>query len=144
MAGAEQISNWVNRTGLPIGVNAPDVQLGTLLSGEDTENNRLMTYELWDYGDGNVTPATVTAEPILKAAPGVLGTVQVLAEDDTETLTLYDAVVTPDGDTPVLAIIPLASGSLGKQYHFGRPFSDGLYAVFSAGSDSAVVAVGRL
>lgn len=138
MAGAEQISNWVNRAGLPIGVNAPDVQLGTLLSGEDTENNRLMTYELWDYGDDNVGPSSA----VIKAAPGVLGVVQVIVADATETVTFYDSDEESTTDKVVLGIVDIATA--GTQVKFGRPFAEGLYAVFSEGTDTGVVAVGIL
>lgn len=137
MAGAEQMNNWVNRAGLPIGVNAPDVQLGTALAGEDLENNRLMTYELWDYGDDNIS-----ASGVLKAAPGVLGVAQVIEADASGVVTFYDSDEESTTEKVVLGILPLAT--VGTQIKFSRPAAEGIYAVFSGLADAAIVAVGIL
>ena len=114
------------------------VSLGSVISGEDTENNRLMTYELWDYGDDNVGPTSA----VVKAAPGVLGVVQVIVADATETVTFYDSATETTTEKVVLGIVDIATA--GTQIKFGRPFAEGLYAVFSEGTDTGVVAVGRL
>ncbi len=112
------------------------VSLGSVISGEDTENNRLMTYELWDYGDDNMGPTSA----VVKAAPGVLGVVQVIVADATETVTFYDNATEASG--VVLGIVALDTA--GTQVKFGRPAANGIYASFSAGTDTGVVAVGIL
>lgn len=109
------------------------VYLKTLISGEDTENNRLMTYELWDYSDDNVS-----ADGALKEAPGVLGVAQVITADSGITLTFYDSA--DDSGTVLGSILCTTAGT---QIKFGRPFATALYAKFS-GATTAVVAVGIL
>ena len=105
-------------------------------SGQDVENNRLITYELWDYGE-NITEAGA-----VKAAPGILGVAQVVAADADAVVTFYDfapstEVPTPVGTEPKLGVIKL--DVLGVQIRFGRPAENGIWASWaSAGGEIAV------
>jgi hypothetical protein len=125
--------------------NGPEVKanLGTTISGEDADNNRLLTCEVWNYGEANLT-----ASGAVKAAPGILGVAQVLAEDVDETVTFYDFVATTEAPAPtdevILGVMKLTTGTLGTQIYFRRPASVGIWAEFSAGADTGVVAVGYL
>lgn len=120
--------------------NGPEVlaRFGSTISGEDADNNRLLTYELWNYGEDNIGPTSAA----VKAAAGVLGCAQVLVADATETVTFYDAAAALEGGEIVLGI--LALDTVGTQIYFRRPASVGIWAEFSAGSDTGVVAVGYL
>jgi len=106
--------------------------------------NRIFTAEVWDYGSGNLDYNAVSTTPQqLRTGPGVLGQVQVLTADTGVTLTFYDNASGQASGT-VLGIVDCATA--GTSVRFGRPFSNGLVAVFSGGTDpkTAVVAVGRL
>jgi hypothetical protein len=120
-----------------------EVALGTL-AGEMPNFNRIFTAEVWDYGSGNLDyNATGTTPQQLRTGPGVLGQVQVIAADSGVTLTFYDNASGQASGT-VLGIVDC--GTAGTSVRFGRPFSNGLVAAFSGGTDpkTAVVAVGRL
>ena len=120
--------------------DGPEVKanLGTTIAGEDVDNNRLQTVEVWNYGEDNIGPASA----VVKAAPGVLGVAQVLTADATETVTFYDAAAALEGGEIVLGVLDLAT--VGTQLYFRRPASVGIWAEFSAGADTGVVAVGYL
>ncbi len=100
--------------------------------------NRLLTAEVWNYGEANIGPTSAA----VKAAPGVLGVAQVLTADATETVTFYDAAAALEGGEIVLGVLDLAT--VGTQLYFRRPASVGIWAEFSAGADTGVVAVGYL
>ncbi len=139
---AESILDWINRT--VSGPIAPDVSLGTKLAGEMPNFDRIFTAEVWDYGSENLGyDATGTTPQQLRTGPGVLGQVQVIAADSGVILTFYDNASGQASGT-VLGIVDC--GTAGTSVRFGRPFSNGLVAVFSGGTDpkTAVVAVGRL
>jgi hypothetical protein len=120
--------------------NGPEVSasLQSTISGEDADNNRLVTYELWNYGEDNIGPTSAA----VKAAAGVLGVAQVLVADATETVTFYDAAAALEGGEIVLGIMAL--DTVGTQIYFRRPASVGIWAEFSSGTDTGVVAVGYL
>jgi len=117
-----------------VNVGAMDAQV----PGGDSDNNRLVTYELWNYGEDNIGPTSAA----VKAAPGVLGVAQVLVADATETVTFYDAAAALEGGEIVLGIMAL--DTVGTQIYFRRPASVGIWAEFSSGTDTGVVAVGYL
>ncbi len=120
--------------------NGPEVSatIATTISGEDADNNRLQTVEVWNYGEANIGPASA----VVKAAPGILGVAQVLAADASATVTFYDAAAEPVGGEVVLGVLDLAT--VGTQIYFRRPASIGIWAEFSAGADTGVIAVGCL
>ena len=99
--------------------------------------NRLLTCEVWNYGKDNIGPTSAA----VKAAPGVLGVAQVLTADPGETVTFYDAAAGTGGEI-VLGVLDLTT--VGTQVYFRRPASVGIWAEFSAGADTGVVAVGYL
>ena len=114
--------------------------LGTTLAGESIEYQRLLTSEVWDYGEDNYTYAD-TDPIVIKGAPGVLGVAQVLVADADVVATFYDS---DDGTGVVLGIISCATA--GTQIYFRRPAGDAISMKFSGGTDpkTAVVAVGTL
>ena len=99
--------------------------------------NRLLTAEVWNYGEANIGPTSAA----VKAAPGVLGVAQVLTADPGETVTFYDAAALEGGNI-VLGILPLDVA--GVQIYFRRPAINGIYAKFSVEDGTGVVAVGYL
>lgn len=119
--------------------NGPEVSanIATTISGEDADNNRLITYELWNYGEDNIGPTSAA----VKAAPGVLGVAQVIAADSGKYVTFYDAA-SGEGGEIVLGIMAL--DTVGTQIYFRRPASVGIWAEFSSGTTTGVVAVGYL
>ena len=120
--------------------NGPEVlaRFGSTISGEDADNNRLVTYELWNYGEDNIGPTSAA----VKAAPGVLGVAQVIAADSGKYVTFYDAAAALEGGEVVLGILPL--DTVGTQLYFRRPASVGIWAEFDGGTTTGVVAVGYL
>ena len=129
---------------MPLDLNAKDgnqvVNIGVFdaqVPGGDVDNNRLLTCEVWNYGEDNIGPASAA----VKAAPGVLGVAQVLTADPGETVTFYDAAAGTGGDI-VLGILPLDVA--GVQIYFRRPAINGIYAKFSVEDGTGVVAVGYL
>jgi len=113
-----------------VNVGAMDAQV----PGGDSDNNRLVTYELWNYGEDNIGPTSAA----VKAAPGVLGVAQVITPDAEQTVTFYDDPDSANGT--ILGILPLDVA--GTQIYFRRPASVGIWAEFSG--SAGVVAVGYL
>ena len=120
--------------------NGPEVSasLQSTISGEDADNNRLMTYELWNYGEDNIGPTSAA----VKAAPGVLGVAQVIAADSGKYVTFYDAAAALEGGEIILGKMLLTT--VGTQVYFRRPASVGIWAEFDSGTTTGVVAVGYL
>ena len=117
-----------------VNVGAMDAQV----PGGDSDNNRLVTYELWNYGEDNVGPTSAA----VKAAPGVLGVAQVLTADSGKYVTFYDAAAALEGGEIVLGKMLLTT--VGTQVYFRRPASIGIWAEFDGGTTEGVVAVGYL
>lgn len=120
--------------------NGPEVKanLGTTIAGEDADNNRLLTCEVWNYGEDNIGPASAA----VKAAPGILGVAQVLTADSGKYVTFYDAAAAIEGSEIVLGVLDLTT--VGTQVYFRRPASVGIWAEFDSGATAGVVAVGYL
>lgn len=120
--------------------NGPEVSanIATTISGEDADNNRLITYELWNYGEDNIGPTSAA----VKAAPGVLGVAQVIAADSGKYVTFYDAAAALEGGEIILGKMLLTT--VGTQVYFRRPASVGIWAEFDGGTTTGVVAVGYL
>ena len=126
---------------MPLDLNAKDgnqvVNIGVFdaqVPGGDVDNNRLLTCEVWNYGEDNIGPASA----VVKAAPGVLGVAQVITPDAEQTVTFYDDPDSANGT--ILGILPLDVA--GTQIYFRRPASVGIWAEFSG--STGVVAVGYL
>ena len=126
---------------MPLDLNAKDgnqvVNIGVFdaqVPGGDVDNNRLLTCEVWNYGEDNIGPASGA----VKAAPGVLGVAQVITPDAEQTVTFYDDPDSANGT--ILGILPLDVA--GTQIYFRRPASVGIWAEFSG--STGVVAVGYL
>ena len=117
-----------------VNVGAMDAQV----PGGDSDNNRLVTYELWNYGEDNIGPTSAA----VKAAPGVLGVAQVLTADSGKYVTFYDAAAALEGGEIVLGKMLLTT--VGTQVYFRRPASIGIWAEFDGGTTTGVVAVGYL
>ena len=98
--------------------------------------NRLLTAEVWNYGEANIGPTSAA----VKAAPGVLGVAQVLTADSGKYVTFYDAAAALEGGEIVLGVLDLTT--VGTQVYFRRPASVGIWAEFSG--STGVVAVGYL
>lgn len=109
----------------------PPISMGTLISGEDQDNNRLMVYETYDYGEANITE-----DGIVKGAPGLLGVAQVVVADDDAIVTFYDSL---DDTGVILGVIVLAE--LGKQVYFRRPATTGIYAKWTNAGGAVSVGV---
>lgn len=129
---------------MPLDLNAKDgnqvVNIGVFdaqIPGGDVDNNRLLTCEVWNYGEDNIGPASA----VVKAAPGVLGVAQVLTADSGKYVTFYDAAAGMGGEI-VLGILPLDVA--GVQIYFRRPAINGIYAKFSVEDGTGVIAVGYL
>lgn len=120
--------------------NGPEVlaRFGSTISGEDADNNRLLTCEVWNYGEDNIGPTSAA----VKAAPGVLGVAQVLAADSGKYVTFYDAAAALEGGEIILGKMLLTT--VGTQVYFRRPASVGIWAEFDGGTTTGVVAVGYL
>ena len=126
---------------MPLDLNAKDgnqvVNIGVFdaqVPGGDVDNNRLLTCEVWNYGEDNIGPASA----VVKAAPGVLGVAQVITPDAEQTVTFYDDPDSANGT--ILGILPLDVA--GTQIYFRRPASVGIWAEFSG--STGVIAVGYL
>ena len=98
--------------------------------------NRLLTAEVWNYGEANIGPTSAA----VKDAPGVLGVAQVITPDAEQTVTFYDDPDSANGT--ILGILPLDVA--GVQIYFRRPAINGVYAKFSVEDGTGVVAVGYL
>ena len=96
--------------------------------------NRLLTAEVWNYGEANLT-----ASGAVKAAPGILGVAQVVTAGS-GSVTFYDDPDSANGT--ILGILPLDVA--GVQIYFRRPAINGVYAKFSVEDGTGVVAVGYL
>lgn len=130
---------------MPLDLNAKDgnqvVNIGVFdaqIPGGDVDNNRLLTCEVWNYGEDNIGPASAA----VKAAPGVLGVAQVLTADSGKYVTFYDAAAALEGGEIVLGKMLLTT--VGTQVYFRRPASIGIWAEFDGGTTTGVVAVGYL
>ena len=99
--------------------------------------DRLQTVEVWNYGEDNIGPASAA----VKAAPGVLGVAQVLTADSGDYVTFFEAAAGEGGEI-VLGVLDLTT--VGTQVYFRRPASIGIWAEFSDGTTTGVVAVGYL
>jgi len=119
---------------IEVNVGAVDGQV----PGGDVDNNRLLTCEVWNYGEDNIGPASAA----VKAAPGVLGVAQVLTADSGKYVTFYDAAAALEGGEIVLGKMLLTT--VGTQVYFRRPASIGIWAEFDGGTTTGVVAVGYL
>ena len=132
VTGATALDVYSKSGRIEVNVGAVDGQV----PGGDVDNNRLLTCEVWNYGEDNIGPASAA----VKAAPGVLGVAQVLTADPGETVTFYDAAAELESGEIVLGVLDLAT--VGTQVYFRRPASIGIWAEFSG--STGVVAVGYL
>ena len=130
VTGATALDVYSKSGRIEVNVGAVDGQV----PGGDVDNNRLLTCEVWNYGEDNIGPASA----VVKAAPGVLGVAQVITPDAEQTVTFYDDPDSANGT--ILGILPLDVA--GTQIYFRRPASVGIWAEFSG--STGVVAVGYL
>lgn len=98
---------------------ALDINLATLLSGENTTFNRMM-----------VTPAytcfATTTDTLVKTGSGILGSSFIASHSSDVTLSFYDATTTGTVATKIADDFTL-SASNGTQKVWGASFSTGLY-----------------
>lgn len=104
-------------------------------AGEDLTLDRVMVITKYNF----LNLAHDEADPVVKAAAGFLGRVNVIKGEAGATVTFYDNPSAGSGD--VLAVIPL--DDTGASFEIGRSFDDGCYAVF-AGATDCDIAVGYL
>jgi hypothetical protein len=71
----------------------------------------------------------------IKTGAGILSRVVVSKASSAKTMTLYDGTANTD---PVLAVVDLSAVN---SLQFGLPFSDGLYAEFTADADANVTVI---
>ena len=132
----ESIVRWIGTGGTGTdGGTAPEVNatLRSTIAGEDVDNNRLITYELWDYENN------LTASGVVKSGPAILGVAQVIVAGGTN-VTFWDSASGPSGTK--LGILD-TTAPVGTQIRFGRTAINGIYAQFNGGA-GAEIAVGTL